>query len=121
MKVNFQRSNLKLKSIECDASPNFCDPFVCHLVPINRTGTKIISMCKLKEPVNAIFVMVVVEWKNSKNIYSTWFNETVSYCERINKGHMDIFGFGERLLYKLDKNMVKSCPIEARHKIIFND
>lgn len=111
-----QRNNFKLTRIECETAPNLCHKFDCYLAPINRTRTLLTVLCELQEPIEDMIVSVVMETRNSKNIYSTWVNETVNYCEKIGKDHSDFFGLVEGLMNKLD-DIVQSCPIKARMQL----
>ena len=102
-----------MKSIECDSDPLFCGTFNCKMVPINRTRSQITVYCQLLKPIKDATVSVIFETKNSKNIYSTWLNTTHNYCESIGKDRADLFGFADKVLRKLDPNMVKNCPIKV--------
>ena len=86
------------------------------MVPKNRTRTQLTVYCQLLQPINNVTVSIKIETKNSKNIYYTWLTGTANYCEEVGKGHADIFGYVEQLLRKLDKDMVKDCPIKVKLK-----
>lgn len=100
--------------MKCEVHPDLCHSLDCFMKPVNRTRTKVSVLCLLKKPIEEMKVFIAIETKNSKNIYSTWMNETVDYCKNIGKGNIDVFGLVERLLEKSDARLVPHCPIKAK-------
>ena len=54
---------------------------------------------------------LVVETKNSKNIFAVWVNETSDYCNAIKKENMDFIGIAIKVFLKMDPQIIRSCPI----------
>ena len=56
---------------------------------------------------------VLLETKNSKNIFSTWVNRTTDYCDAVNNYQFDFFGILLKLFISIDPKCVRKCPIEV--------
>ena len=84
------------------------------MTPVNRTRTLVTVRCDLRAPVN-IIVNVAIEIKNSKNYFSTWFNQTVDYCSAVekNKDSQDIIAWLARVLDEMDPGILQSCPVKG--------
>ena len=92
---------------------NLCGKMICAISPISRTKMRFDAYCILRKPIEEMMVNVLIELKNSKNIYGVWVNETADYCSEIGKGHMDFLGIIEYLLNKVDPNIIQPCPIKV--------
>ena len=81
--------------------------------PVSRTKKRINAYCNLKEPITEMVVNMVIEIKNSKNIFMTWVNTTFNYCTEIGKGRMDFMGILELVVNQIDPTVIKPCPIQV--------
>ena len=81
-----QKSYLKFNKVECIAAPDLCHQLDCSIHPINRHQAVVNMNCKLKAPITEMMLTMILETKNSKNIYTVWANQTVDYCEKIGQG-----------------------------------
>ena len=92
---------------------NLCRELVCSVSPLSRTTKRFNAYCYLDTPIKELIVNLLVETKNSKNIYLIWVNQTLDYCAELGKGHIDILGVVEQILNKMDPNLLPSCPIQV--------
>ena len=84
----------------------------CSIHPVNRHQATINMNCDLKTPITDMFLTMILETKNSKNIYSVWANQTVDYCGKIGEGnHVSLMGALELIINKYAPGVLRSCPI----------
>ena len=68
--------------------------------------------CQLKTPITDMYLTLILETKNSKNIYTVWANQTVDYCGKIGEGnHVNLMGALEFIINKYAPGLLKACPI----------
>ena len=61
---------------------------------------------------------LVLESKNSKNIYSIWINETADYCLEVGVKKVSILGVIQNLVNKYAPEILQTCAIKV---ILFNN
>ena len=92
----------------------YCSKFECYFSPISRTKTRMHILCNLNHPIKDMFLNLVIETKNSKNIYSKWVNETTNYCEAVKSFQVNFIGFALKLYRSIDPAMVQNCPVSGK-------
>ena len=92
---------------------NLCREMVCSVSPLSRTTKRVNVYCYLIKPIPEMMVNLLMEMKNSKNIYMAWVNQAMDYCAELGKGHMNVLGVVEQILNKMDPNLAPPCPIQV--------
>ena len=83
----------------------------CFLAPKSRSMTLLTGFIEFSEPIRAMLLNVAISFKNSKNIYSVWANETMDYCHEVGTSHANIYGVIQKILNQLDPMFLKECPL----------
>lgn len=102
--------------MECITAKNLCIEKDCSWKPLSRTKTNFNAYCKLNAPITSLFINLVLEAKNSKNIYSVWGNETVDYCLEVGTEKASLLGVLQDLLKKNVPNVLQECPIKVQNQ-----
>lgn len=100
--------------MKCVQAPNLCHSFDCSIKAISRSKKTLNAYCKLQNPISDMVVHMLIEMKNSKNIYNKWATTEFNYCTDIGKGHIDFLGILEVVVNQIEPlTKIKPCPMKV--------
>ena len=108
-----QGNSFKVNKIECFKYSPTITKIVCALSPRNRTTTIITAFFETDEIITEMMGNLVIVFKNSKNIYVPFANETIDYCKAMQISQMNYFGVVQKVVYAMDPFMLKKCPFST--------
>ena len=106
-----KRTSFKMTKIECSIYSPLITKMECSVSPKSRRVAVLTGFMEFTEPITELMGNIAISFKNSKNIYSPWLNETFNYCKEVKNPHMSFTGIIQQVVHKLDPLFLKECPL----------
>ena len=100
-----------MTKIECNKYLPSITKVECYLIPKNRSVKLLTGYMEFSEPITALLVNIALSFKNSRNIYNLYANQTFDYCDAVGTTEMNYFAIIQQIINNVDPLILKKCPL----------